>query len=307
MSINKKIPSLPDELVPYPVVANIGFGQGPIFDKEGNLFFANYVKDGTIGRMSSNGRVEVWAHTGGQANGLWVDAYKNVVVADVGGDDGRDGNSRLSRIHPVTRQLEVITDNYEGREYGGIYAVCLDSDGTIYFSDPRGSNLENRIGAVYMVKMNSDNDPVNVIKVADGLAYPNGLAFYPGDESRFFVGEVQTRRILEYNRKSDGTLSNGRIVFEFPEIYITFWGRHRQIAMSGFRFDEYNRLWVARWPGSTIDVVDVDNGELLASYEAGGEGVSNVCWWGDSIYATVANRHSIHRMHVGVCGAPTIP
>ena len=93
------IPSLPTELIPYPVVAYIGFSQGPIFDKQGNLYFANYVQDGTVGRMSPDGTVGVWAHTGGQSNGLKVDGYGNVLVADVGGHNGTSGNSRVTRIH----------------------------------------------------------------------------------------------------------------------------------------------------------------------------------------------------------------
>ena len=302
MAKNREIPPLPEELIPYPVVANIDFSQGPIFNKEGYLYFANYVKDGTVGRMSPDGTVEVWAHTGGKSNGLKVDGYGNVLVADVGGNSEStamlaDGNSRVTRIHPVTRQLEVLTDNFEGKGYRGIYDVCLDSKGDIYFADPRGSwDPENPIGVIYLIKMDADNNPVKVIKAADGLAYPNGMAFYPEDESRFFLGEMRTRRLLEYDRGADGTFSNKRTVFEFPD--------H---SLSGFRFDEYNRLWISRYPSSTVDVVDVDKGELLASYETGGDGVSNVCWWEKSLYVCVSGRHSIHRLDVGVRGAPVIP
>ena len=56
-----------------------------------------------------------------------------------------------------------------------------------------------------------------------------------------------------------------------------------------------------------IDVIDVDAGKLLTSYDAGGEKVSNVCWWQESLYVTVAEQHSIHRLDVGVRGAPIIP
>ena len=355
MAKNREIPPLPKELSPYPVVANIDYAQGPIFDKDGNLYFANYVEDGTVGRMSPDGTVEVWGHTGGQSNGLKVDGYGNVVVADVGGHSGADGNSRVTRIHPVTRQLEVLTDNYEGKGYRGIYDVCLDSKGNIYFADARGSSDEEPIGAVYLIKMDADNNPAKVIRAANGLAYPNGMAFYPEDESRFFVGEMRTRkveeyfrlgeesgklktelnrtleqtsgetsaevisleaqlkemtarrdklrhgvwvdgRLVEYDRSADGTLSNRRTVFEFSDY-----------SISGFRFDEYNRLWVARYPSSTVDVIDVDKGEVLASYEVGGDKVSNVCWWEKSLYVTVAGMHSIHRLDVGVRGAPVVP
>lgn len=357
MVTNQTVPPLPNELIPFPVVANIDFAQGPIFDKQGNLYFANYIEEGTIGRMSLNGTVELWAHTDGCANGLKVDGYGNIVVADVSPEDGNKGPCRITRIHPITKQMEILTDNYNGTPYRGIYEVCLDSKGNIYFSQPRGSYEESPVGGVYMITMDSENNPIKVTKVAEGLAYPNGMAFHPEDESRFFVGEMRTRqlpeyfavtgeiakiriqikralerssgestnsicklkteleqkidlsneikagnniwydgRIVEYKRHSDGTLSNKRTVLEFPD--------H---SISGFRFDEYNRLWTANWPGSTVGVVDVDKGEVLATYEMGGTRVSNLCWWETSLYVTVATNHSIVRLNVGVHGAPVIP
>ena len=68
-----KIPPLPDTLSPYPIVSNIEFAEGPIFDENGFLYFVNYVERGTLGRMSPDGTVEIWVHTGGVANGLKYD------------------------------------------------------------------------------------------------------------------------------------------------------------------------------------------------------------------------------------------
>ena len=107
---------------------------------------------------------------------------------------------------------------------------------------------------------------------------------------------MKTNRLLEYKRLPDGTLKDKRTVFEFPNP-----------SLSGFRFDEYCRLWTSRFPRSTVDVLDVDKGELLASYDAGGDGVSNGCFWDKSLYVCVSVRHSIHRLDVGVRGAPVIP
>lgn len=54
-------------------------------------------------------------------------------------------------------------------------------------------------------------------------------------------------------------------------------------------------------------MVDVNEGKLLASYPAGGDRVTNLCWWERSLYATVAGQHSIHRLDVGCRGAKIIP
>lgn len=279
---------LPKEVTPYPVVANIDFAEGPIFDRNGCLYFVNYLTNGTLGRMSPDGTVEVWVHTGGQANGLKCDAYGNIVAADYGG-------KRVTRFHPVTRKMEVLTDSFDGHPYLGTNDVCLDLQGNIYFSDPTGSSEENPIGAIYRIAMDDDNRPTKVTRLDEGLAYPNGLAVHP-DQRRFYLAESRTNRLLGYDLKPDGTLSNKRVVIEFPTE-----------TLDGIMFDEHGRIWIARWTNKTVDVVDVDTGKPLASYPAGGDRVTNLCWWERSLYVTVAGQHSIHRMEVGVRGARIIP
>jgi gluconolactonase len=281
-------PPLPDEVEPYPVVADIAFAEGPIFDQHGNLYFVNYHTLGTIGRRTPDGTVSVWVHTGGQANGLKVDRAGNVIVADYGG-------KRILRVHPITRQLEVLTDEYEGKPYLGTNDVCLDLAGNIYFSDPTGSSKDNPIGAVYRIQMSADNAVEKVTRLADGLAFPNGLAVSP-DQKRLYVAESDTNRLLCWDLQPDGSITRKRTIIQFPTD-----------TLDGIMFDEYGRLWIARWTNGTVDVVDVEKGELLKSYPAGGDQVTNLCWWGTSLYVTVAGQRSIHRMDVGVRSALLIP
>lgn len=281
-------PPLPDSAEPHPVVADIAFAEGPIFDRAGNLYFVNYHALGTIGRRTPDGTVSVWVQTGGQANGLKVDAAGNIIAADYGG-------KRILRIHPHTREIEVLTDDCEGEPYRGPNDVCLDAAGNIYFSDPPGSSAENPIGAVYRIEVGEEGAVKHVARAADGLAFPNGLAV-SADQRRLYLAESGTNRLLCYDIQSDGTLSHQRTVIEFPNP-----------TLDGMMFDEAGRLWIARWTNGTVDVVDVETGELLKSYPAGGDQVTNLCWWEKSIYVTVAGQHSIHRMDVGVPGAEIIP
>jgi len=55
---------LPKNLQPYLIVANIDFVEGPIFDSRGNLYFVNYLRNGTLGKMARDGTFfirYVWA------------------------------------------------------------------------------------------------------------------------------------------------------------------------------------------------------------------------------------------------------
>lgn len=59
--------------------------------------------------------------------------------------------------------------------------------------------------------------------------------------------------------------------------------------------------------GCSVDVIDPDSGDLLASYTMGGPGVTNVAWWGKSLYVTVSGRNSIERLDIGVGPADIVP
>ncbi len=281
-------PPLPDKVEPYPVVADIAFAEGPIFDRAGNLYFVNYHALGTLGRRTPDGTVSVWVHTGGQANGLKVDGQGNIVVADYGG-------KRILRVHPITRRIEVLTKDCGGQPYRGPNDVCLDLAGNIYFTDPEESSKENPIGCVYRITVAADSSVATVTRIAEGLAFPNGLAVSP-DQHRLYVAESDTNRLLCWDLKPDGSLADKRTIIELPTE-----------TLDGIMFDEFGRLWIARWTSKTVDVVDVENGKLLQSYPAGGDQVTNLCWWGTSLYVTVAGQHSIHRLDVGVRGAEIIP
>lgn len=275
-------PPLPNAVEPYPVVADIEFAEGPIFDAEGNLYFVNYIRNGTIGVKSPDGTVRILCETGGQANGLKVDAQGRLIAADFGG-------KRILRIDPRTAGIEVLTDSYNGAPYLGPNDVCMDLAGNVYFSDPSPTAADAPVGAVYRLARDG-----TVARLAEAISFPNGLAVSP-DQTRLYVAESATNRLLAWDLSPDGTATNRRVVAEFPDP-----------TLDGMMFDEYGRLWIARWTHGTVDIVSQE-GELLGSLDAGGTQVTNLCWWGNDLYVTVAGQHSIHRLAVGCGAAQQIP
>ena len=282
-----EIPALPRKIVPYPVVANIDFAEGPIFDEAGNLYFVNYLESGTLGRMTTDGTVSIWVHTGGTVNGLKYDGRGRIVAADHGG-------KRITRFDVRTRSMEILTADFQGEPYLGVNDVCLDHDGNIYFSDPGNGDL-TKFGPVYKIDVDSKFDPVGVRRLADNLPYPNGLAIHP-NQRRFFLATSGTNSILAYDITEDGNLTDQELIYQFPDP-----------TVDGIQFDEYERLWIARWKHGSVDVLDVESRKLLRSYPMGGDGVTNMCWMGTSLYVTVAGRHSIERLDVGVRSANIVP
>ena len=195
MARSSAAPELPDRLTPYPVVANIDFAEGPIFDDAGYLYFVNYLESGTLGRMAPDGTVEVWVHTGGRVNGLKFDGNGHIVGADYGG-------RRVTRFDLRTRKMEVLTDEFEGLAYNGPNDVCLDAAGNVYFTDP-GDDSVPAPGAVYRIDMGPDNRPARVRRLDGDLRYPNGLAYSPGWHALLSGAEreKQRRRLLSRVRR----------------------------------------------------------------------------------------------------------
>jgi sugar lactone lactonase YvrE len=170
-------PPLPKDIQPYPVVANIEFPEGPIFDASGNLYFVNYLRNGTIGKMSPDGSVSVWCETGGQVNGLKVDSSGFIIGADAGA-------KRVLRIHPDGKPIEVLTDHYEGKPYHSPNDVCLDMAGTFISLIPQ-RDARSSISGVYRIDKSR-----KVTRLIDNLKYPNGLAVTP--DQQLIVAETMT-------------------------------------------------------------------------------------------------------------------
>ncbi len=268
-------PPVPTDAKPYPVVADIDFAEGPIFDAQGNLYFVDYVHNGTIGVRTPEGTVRILCETGGRANGLKVDAEGYLIAADYPG-------KRVLRIKPDGSEVRVLADSCGGQPFLGLNDVCLDQAGNIYATQCEASSKDQPTGVVYRISP----DGSEVLQVAAGMAYPNGLAVSP-DQRRLFVSESAENRVIAFDLQPDGTGTNRQVIHQFPDD-----------TADGLMFDEFGRLWVARRTHGTVDVLS-QTGELLGSLDAGGTQVTNLCWWGTQLYVTVAGEHSIHRFDVG--------
>jgi gluconolactonase len=279
-------PPLPQKIEPYPVVANVSFPEGPAFDSQGVFYFVNYVRNGTIGRMIPDGAVSIWfelpqiAQPDGRLGaafptGLKIDAAGNILVADLSG-------KRIVRISPA-REMTVLVDQFEGKPINGPNDLCLDRAGNIYFTDPAGSSAAKPTGVVYRYSAQG-----KLTKIQEGLAYPNGIVVSPS-QTRLYVDETSTNRLLSFDLAPDGALSNKRVLHQFPTD-----------SVDGLSVDQYGRIWVARLQNGTLDVVSPE-GELLASYPVG-ERVTNSTWWNKSVYVTVLGAHVIYQLKVGIDG-----
>jgi len=275
------------------------FAEGPTLDAQGNLYVVNYRELGTIGRITPDGAASIWCDLNqaspvegrkAQANGLKIDAEDRLIAADAGG-------ARLLRISADGQQVEVLADRFEGTRFNALNDVALDQLGNIFFTDPGASSAENPVGAVYRYDISTKK----TTKLAEGLAYPNGVGVDPSQEY-LCVGESDRFRLLIFDLDlGTGSVSNQRVLVDFPqETQGDVLGG--KFAPDGFVFDSLGRLYVAMWVGGVVNVVEVPSGKLLRQYSAGGVQATNCHFHGPYLYTTVAAKEAVFRLQLGIQG-----
>jgi len=274
------------------------FAEGPALSDAGDLFVVNYRHRGTIGRITPDGTAGIFCDLadllpveGGSpvANGIKLDAQGRLVVADAGA-------GRLLRIAADGQSGEVLAERCDGARFDSINDVALDLSGNIYFTDPGGSSVRKPIGSVYRY----DIFTAKVSRLATGMAYPNGVGVTP-DQKHLCVGESQRYRVLIWDLSPEGELTNQRVLIDFPT------ETRGQIIggacdPDGIIFDTAGRLYVAMWTGGVVNVVDVQSGELVRQYGAGGSKATNVHFHDGYLYTTVAAKEAVFRLKLGVGG-----
>lgn len=119
-------------------------------------------------------------HTGGRPNGAVVrDEY--VWFCD-------SGQNAIRRMSIDTKTIDTVVSELGNRPLNGPNDLLFDSRNNLIFTCP-GSSAEPGYVAVY-----SASGMVEVI--ADGLDYPNGLAFLANDKT-LLIGETHRQRIWE--------------------------------------------------------------------------------------------------------------
>src|SRR5579884_2252296 len=163
---------------PVLIAQGMSFAEGVNFDRDGTLYCVD-IPNGNVCRLRPGGTLEVWVHTGGGPNGTRFGPDGDLFVADC-------GRHAVLRLAAETGAETVYADSCDGQPFNGPNDLCFGPDGTLYFTDPFGSSLDNRIGAVYAIA------PGGVVtRVAGGLAFPNGVMVTP-DGAALVVGETHT-------------------------------------------------------------------------------------------------------------------
>lgn len=220
-----------------------GGGEGPAWHPKLGVFTSG--GDGHLHLLALDGKQRIFRKKAG-TNGLLFDSKGRLVSCD---SEAR----RVSRTDLKTGDVTVLTAQYEGKRYNNPNDLTIDSQGRIYFSDPRYGSRKGMeildadgktIEGVYRI------DPPDALPgawkvtriIGRELDRPNGV-LVSADDKYLFVADnnnselTGVRKLWRFDLKKDGTVdfASKKMLYD--------WGTGR--GPDGLKQDKDGRLYVA--------------------------------------------------------------
>ncbi len=266
------------------LVSNINNPEGPAFDAEGNLHFVNWTAS-AIMRLTPDGELSEVFNTGGIPAGLAFSPNGWLYIADEG-----DDIHGVMRVRPDGSNAEMVVNEFEGKPLNGANDLVFGPDGTLYFSDPWRSSLENPIGGFYRLLPDGTLDQIDT-----GLAFPNGVAVN-ADGTAVYLAETQRDRILRYAINADGTMGEREHWADTP----------KPSGPDGMCFAANGELLAAHFNGAGVDVFSPE-GKFVDHIDIPGRFTTNCCFGGpdfSTLYVTDVDTKSVYSVELSIKGQP---
>ena len=261
------------------------FPEGPAFDWAGNL----YITDGKgdrIPRVDLNGNVSTFVESDGGPNGSAFHRNGDLYVAE-------PGAKRITCVSP-NGETRVVADEFEGEPFFAPNDITFDLQGRAYFTDPGESSVEDPYGRVFRI------DPDGTVtRIAEGMAYPNGLAITPCGQG-LIVAETFSEKLHRFSLDANGD------VVEREEFAYVGTGREGEVGPDGMAFDEDGYIHVAVFGGGIVSVVSRD-GDVLERLPAGGLRPTNAAFGGPdrkTLYVTETENRIVTAIQAPRAGLP---
>ena len=200
------------------------FTEGPAVDAQGVVFFTDQPNDRIL-KVDLEGKITEYMKPAGRSNGMFFAPDGKLIAC-------ADEKNEMWEI-AADKSHRVLFRKFEERKLNGPNDVWIDSNSTMYFTDPyyqrkwweHKTRPQNK-QSVYRV----DRDGANVTLVDDSLVQPNGIV---GDWERrlLFVADIGDSKTYQYTIANDGTLvdrklfcssgSDGMTIDDQGNLYLT--------------------------------------------------------------------------------------
>lgn len=261
--------------------------EGGVYVPAGRYFLWSDIPNDRLLRWDeTTGVVGVFRSPAGYANGHTLDREGRLITCEQGG-------RRLTRTEH-DGQITVLADRWQGRRLNSPNDVVVQSNGTVWFTDPsygidgdyEGVAADPEIDGCYVYRI--DPGSRECVAVARDFERPNGLAFSL-DERHLYVVDSRRNHLQCFDVTDDGNLADGEVVATCTN------GQ-----FDGIRLDSLGRIWAAA--GDGVHCLHPDGtllGKLLLP-----EIVTNVAFGGlkrNLLFACTST--SIYMLMLNVTGA----
>ncbi len=243
--------------------------EGPAVDKDGNVYAVNFAKEGTIGKVSPDGKPELFVELpqGSTGNGIRFDSKGDMFIADYTGHNVLKVDMKTKNISVFAHEPTMSQPN----------DIAIDSKDRIYASDP---NWKEKTGRFWRV------DTDGKIMVLDSLGTANGIEVSP-DEKKLYVNAG--REIWAYDLSDAGGISNKRRLIEFPDF-----------GVDGMRCDVKGNIYIARFGKGTVAKIS-PKGYIVKEVTLAGKKPTNVAFGGKdgrTVYVTLMDNGNLESFRV---------
>ena len=246
--------------------------EGPACDAQGNIYAVNFERQQTIGRVTPDGKGEVFVELPGNSigNGIVIGRDGTMYVADYVGHN-------ILRIDPKSRAVSVWAHDDQMNQPNDL---ALAPSGRLYASDP---NWKEGTGQVWLASTTG-----RLSLVATNMGTSNGIEVSP-DAKILYVNESVQRNIWAFAIESDGALTHKRLLKKFDT--------H---GFDGMRCDVDGNLYITRHGKGTVVKLS-PAGEVLREVDVLGSKPSNLCFGGPdgrTVYVTEVDHRRLVQFRV---------
>lgn len=250
--------------------------EGPAVDADGNIYVVNFKEQGTIGKVSPDGKAEIFVTLpeGSVGNGIRFNSKGEMLIADY-------PQHNVLKVDMANKEISVYAHEDEMNQPNDI--AIMNND-IVFASDPNWSESTGNIWRV-----NTDG---SIDLLEDNMGTTNGIEVSP-DQTKLYVNESVQRKVWVYNLNEAGEISNKRLLTEFPDF-----------GMDGMRCDAEGNIYITRHGKGTVAVVSPE-GELLKEIKMQGSLPSNIAFGGPegrTCYVTLQDRGCIETFEADLPG-----
>jgi len=246
--------------------------EGPAVDKNGVLYVVNFEKEGTIGKVTPDGKASLFLTLpeGSTGNGIRFNSKGEMLIADYTGHN-------VLKVDMESLEITVYAHHDELNQPNDI--AIMDND-IVFASDP---NWKNDTGQIWRVGLDG-----KFVLLESDMGTTNGIEVSP-DNKTLYVNESVQRTVWAYDLNDKGEISNKKLIHTFEDF-----------GMDGMRVDTDGDLYVTRHGKGTVAKLS-PKGTLLKEIKMTGDKPSNIAFGGPdgkTAYVTLQDNGNIDSFFV---------